>query len=472
MAGSYLFGPFELHPAQRRLTAAGEPVAISDRQFEVLRLLVTHAGQTVAKRDLLEAAWRDVAVGDNSVEQVISSLRRLLGSPAGGGAYIETLARRGYRFSAPVDSRIPRETDEALDAMLAPHRAFIEGRAALETLDAGEVSRALRVFEEALRIGPDHATAHVGMANACAMRFEATRADAHPDTGALILAGRHAREACRLDPQSAEVWATLGFVLGRTGNRVDALAACRRATALEAGNWRHHFRLAYVSWGEDRLRAAHRTLALLPEFPLAHWLAATVHVARQVLPEAERALTAGLLFDSRRATADARFASVALYWLRGLILLSRGDEATALEDLERELASRHRAHLYARECEANTWYAIGALRLRQGRGAQAAEAFERAVAQVPVHLGARAALGLPVDPQLREISPVDAAMAEAVPLVRAGAHEAAARLVDAALANAAAGNAGWLLPIEPMLAVWERPGVWAGALARIRVRAA
>ena len=41
---------------------------------------------------------------------------------------------------------------------------------------------------------------------------------------------------------------------------------------LEPDNWRHHFRLSFVSWGEERLRAAHRTLALLPDFPLAHWL--------------------------------------------------------------------------------------------------------------------------------------------------------------------------------------------------------
>ena len=78
-----------------------------------------------------------------------------------------------------------------------------------------------------------------------------------------------------------EAWATLGFILDRTGHRADALAASRMAVTLEPDNWRHHLRLGYVSWGEERLREARRTLALLPGFPLAHWLAATVHVARQ-----------------------------------------------------------------------------------------------------------------------------------------------------------------------------------------------
>ena len=59
------------------------------------------------------------------------------------------------------------------------------------------------------------------------MQFEMTRADPAPDTAALALAARHAREACRLDPQSGEAWATLGFVLDRTGDRLDARAAAR-----------------------------------------------------------------------------------------------------------------------------------------------------------------------------------------------------------------------------------------------------
>jgi DNA-binding winged helix-turn-helix (wHTH) protein len=472
MAGCFAFGPFELDPGRRLLSAAGEPVAVSERQLDVLLLLVDRAGQIVAKPDLLQAGWGDVAVGDNSVEQVISSLRRLLGVPPGGGHYIETLARRGYRFAGQVERRVLKESDGVLDSLLAPHRAFIEGRAALETLESDRVATAVGVFEEALRTVPGYAAAHVGLANACAMRFEATRADADPDTSALARAAHHAREACRLDPQSPEAWATLGFVLGRTGSGLDALAACQRATALEPGNWRHHFRLAYVSWGEERLRAAHRALALLPDFPLAHWLAATVCIARRVLPDAERALSAGLAFDGRRSPADPRFSSVALHWLRGLLHLSHGRDADALEDFDRELAAGNPAHLYARECAANTWYAIGAVRQRQGGAADAAAAFEQALARVSTHPMARAALGLATDPRMRAVSPVDAAIADAVPLVMSGAHAEAAHLVDAALADAPAGNAGWLLPVEPILAVSERPAIWAGALARLRARAA
>jgi len=131
----FLFDRFEIDPQKRRLLRQGEPLPISDRQLDVLLLLVARAGQIVSKDDLLQAGWKDVAVGDNSLEQAISSMRRMLGSRLDGSGYIETVARRGYRLSAEVERRTTRESDATLDAILAPYRAFVEGRAALETLE-------------------------------------------------------------------------------------------------------------------------------------------------------------------------------------------------------------------------------------------------------------------------------------------------------------------------------------------------
>ena len=430
----------------------------------LLRLLA-QPGQVVAKDDLIAAAWKDVAVADNSLEQAISALRRVLGAPPSGGTFIETVPRRGYRFAVGVERKAARETDSGLDALLAPHRAFVEGRAALETLEAGQVAGARDAFQDAIAAAPDYAAAHVGMANALLMRFEMTRTDPALDTSSLAQSVQHAREACRLDARSAEGWATLGFVLGRTGARVDALAAAGRAIGLEPDNWRHHFRLANIAWGEERLRAAHRTLALLPDFPLAHWLAATVYVARQVFDEAERELTAGLTSE----TARAKFSAVALHWLRGLIHLARGDAGRALEDFENELACESSGHLYSRECCANTWYAVGALKRREGRHHEADAAFREALVRVNAHPMALVALGR--DPGTPS-DPLVLAVAQAAGLAMTGADTRAAQLVGAALSAADPGNAGWLLPVEPTLHVIARPEIWADALARLRHRAA
>jgi DNA-binding winged helix-turn-helix (wHTH) protein/Tfp pilus assembly protein PilF len=475
----FSFGGFELDTFARRLTRDGQPITVSDRHVDVLYCLVSHPGELVTKEALVTAGWGDVAVTDNSLEQAISALRRALGSRADGSSYIETVPRRGYRFNGSVERRVARASDESLDALMAPHRAWLEGRAALETLEADRIARARRAFEQVLEAFPDNAIAHVGLANACAMRFETTRADAQPDRAALTKADQHAREACRLDAGSAEPWATLGFVLGCAGQPDDARAALRRAVTIEPDNWRHHFRLAYASWGEERLGAARRTLTLLPGFPLAHWLAATVHVARNAIGEAERELTAGIAGQQSQAT-QGKFNAVALHWLLGLVILARGDEEGALAEFERELEGEKSGQLYGRECCANTWYAIGALRLRQQRTAEAHRAFEQAIERVPNHGQSRVVLHADsMRPRTPgefivsvETGTFETNLAGAVALAATGQTPLAAQIVDRALASAPPGNAGWLLPVEPLFNVSSTPDAWASVLARLRTRAA
>lgn len=467
-----------------------DAVALSSRQFDLLHALVASGGRILSKDQLIQVGWPDVAVSDNSLEQAISGLRRTLADP-GGQTFIETAARRGYRFAADVIHCQARESDAALDALLAPHRAWIEGRAALETLEQDEIVRARTVFEEVLVHAPDQASARVGLANALVMRFEMTRTDVIPDREALSLALQHARDACRLDAGYGEAWATLGFVLDRSGQHADALAACRRAVSLEPDNWRHHVRLASVSWGEERLRASRRTLTLLPGCPLAHWLAATVHVARQASPEADRTLREGIVGQGARDAREgrARFSGVGLHWLLGLVHLAQGDEPLALESFERELANEPGGHVYARECCANTWYAIGAVRLRNGAREQARDAFAQALARLPQHVMARLGIAAAEDRGRVEsiaegsgraaehaaehaAARVEAGMARAFALTLAGRPNDAAAAMDAALGPAPPGGAGWILPVEPLLRVTAAPGVWAPVLARLRRRAA
>ena len=241
---------------------------------------------------------------------------------------------------------------------------------------------------------PDYASAHVGLANACIMQFEMTRADPAPDIGgARPWPSIHAREACRLDPQSGEAWATLGFVLERTGNRLDARAASKRAVTLEPDNWRHHFRLSYVSWGEERLRAAHETLALLPGFPLAHWLAATVHVARQALGEADRELAAGA-----RADAGQPIGGLAVQSSGPALAVgphspgARRRDASARGVRARAVVARMPVSSMPANARQTRWYTIGRSRLRQGRPADASAAFAHAIERVPTHPMARVGL--------------------------------------------------------------------------------
>src|SRR6185503_2809890 len=175
----------------RQLTQDGVTLKVPARHLDVLAALLTRPGAIVPKDSLVMAAWNDVAVTDNSLEQAVSALRKVLGAHAGGEPYIQTVPRQGYRFAGNVHTQTARESDAALAAIVAPHRAWVEGRAALESLAAPRLAGARAAFERLLQSAPQDTIGHVGLANACAMQFEATRADLVPDATALATAARH-----------------------------------------------------------------------------------------------------------------------------------------------------------------------------------------------------------------------------------------------------------------------------------------
>ncbi|MEP7118873.1 MAG: tetratricopeptide repeat protein [Acidobacteriota bacterium] len=84
-------------------------------------------------------------------------------------------------------------------------------------------------------------------------RFEATRVDNRPDIEALSAAVAAATRATELDATMGEGWAALGHALANLGRVEHSRAALRQALALEPRNWRHRYRLAVCTWGEERL---------------------------------------------------------------------------------------------------------------------------------------------------------------------------------------------------------------------------
>jgi hypothetical protein len=146
---------------------------------------------------------------------------------------------------------------------------------------------------------------------------------------------------------------------------------------------------------------------------------------------------------------------------------------------ERELALEPRGHLYAKECCANAWYAIGAGNLRHGDSAKALAAFEQAIARVPRHPMARAGLAIlghandsAAQPPADQPISIDLAMARAAVLVARGEVSAATNLVASALDTNPPGNGGWLIPLDPLLSVASATGAWAAVLQKLRDRAA
>ena len=97
----YEFGDFRLEAAERRLSRAGYPLTLTARVFDLLLLLVQNAGHLLEKDEIMREVWYDAEIEENNLTVSMSVLRKLLGDSAGHD-YIETVPKRGYRFTAEV----------------------------------------------------------------------------------------------------------------------------------------------------------------------------------------------------------------------------------------------------------------------------------------------------------------------------------------------------------------------------------
>ncbi|MFX0145831.1 MAG: LpqB family beta-propeller domain-containing protein, partial [Candidatus Hodarchaeota archaeon] len=116
----YSFGPFRLFLAERELFRGGEPVTLPPKTFDTLLLLLYRHGHVVDKDELMKTLWPETFVEEDSLVQQISHLRKALGKRPDGGPYIETIARRGYRFSADVTDSWEEEPAESELAVAGP----------------------------------------------------------------------------------------------------------------------------------------------------------------------------------------------------------------------------------------------------------------------------------------------------------------------------------------------------------------
>jgi len=105
MGGLYDIGPFRLDADLGALTRDGAPLTLGARGARVLTVLVEHVHEFVSKERLIELAWPDVIVEESNLPVQVHAIRRVLSEAPGGESWIETLAKRGYRFVGPV-SRI------------------------------------------------------------------------------------------------------------------------------------------------------------------------------------------------------------------------------------------------------------------------------------------------------------------------------------------------------------------------------
>jgi len=100
------FGVFEINLAAGELRKNGARIRLQEQPFQVLTTLLQNAGQVVTRENLRETIWpADTFVDfDHSLNTAVNKIREALGDSASSPRFVETLARRGYRFIAPVDT--------------------------------------------------------------------------------------------------------------------------------------------------------------------------------------------------------------------------------------------------------------------------------------------------------------------------------------------------------------------------------
>jgi DNA-binding winged helix-turn-helix (wHTH) protein len=99
---TFVFGPFMLRPAARRLEREGVKVALGDRALDILVVLIRQAGSVIPKRDLISLVWRNLTVDEGNLRVRLVELRRALDEPAQGQTYIANVKGQGYCFVGEV----------------------------------------------------------------------------------------------------------------------------------------------------------------------------------------------------------------------------------------------------------------------------------------------------------------------------------------------------------------------------------
>lgn len=118
-ARRYRFGVFEADAVSGELRKQGIRIKLNAQPFQVLIMLLERPGELLTREEISKELWPDGTYVDyeHGVNSAVNRIREALGDTASNPRFVETLARRGYRFIAPVSVAAER---------IAPHEDTVE----------------------------------------------------------------------------------------------------------------------------------------------------------------------------------------------------------------------------------------------------------------------------------------------------------------------------------------------------------
>jgi Tol biopolymer transport system component/DNA-binding winged helix-turn-helix (wHTH) protein len=176
------FGIFEVNLRAGELRRNGSRVRLQDQPFQVLALLLERPGQIVTREELQARLWpADTFVDfDHGLNAAIKRLRDALGDSAENPRFVETLARRGYRFVAPVNQTL----QESLAAPQPLHRTRQENSVRHRPRRPWR----LPLVVAAVLLAGISAGWHVGHRSAASIRFTERRLTGNPENDPVLSA--------------------------------------------------------------------------------------------------------------------------------------------------------------------------------------------------------------------------------------------------------------------------------------------
>jgi DNA-binding winged helix-turn-helix (wHTH) protein len=148
------FGEFQLDVRERSLWRNGEAVQLTPKAFDTLVILVENAGSLVEKDEMMRAVWPDSYVEEIGLARNVSVLRKALGEDAGEQQFIETVPKRGYRFTAQVREHVDDTPGSAGILPAGAGGRTTAGKDACAPRDAGlvfeqsSVSQTVEIYRE------------------------------------------------------------------------------------------------------------------------------------------------------------------------------------------------------------------------------------------------------------------------------------------------------------------------------------
>ncbi|MEL6220032.1 MAG: winged helix-turn-helix domain-containing protein [Pseudomonadota bacterium] len=260
-AGLRLAG-WTIDPTSREASDGERTRRLSPRAMQVLLVLADAEGAVVSRADLLDAVWAAVHVGDESLTQAVSELRRALGDARDGRRIVETVPKAGYRLAVPVLREMaPASASPDVLTLAGPvmpleaHIALSEARSLARyrgVLAADEIDR---LIEEARALAPDNASVLADYATL--MGLAAVHAGQRNTR--LRLATEAAEQAVRLRPDQLAPHRALGFVAGVQGQLELGLKSFSCALTIDPDDFETSYLAAQVCFGAGD---AHKAMVL------------------------------------------------------------------------------------------------------------------------------------------------------------------------------------------------------------------